>query len=77
MNFNENYLKNKKPSGQISMYMHQGGEIKNGKVIGGVMLKESTIQNLIVDKASELMAARMAPRSNYRRNRTCISREFP
>lgn len=61
MKFSEDYFKNKKPSGQISMYLHQGGEIKNGQLVNGKMQKELVIQNLIVDKASELMAARMAP----------------
>ena len=50
-----------KPSGQLRFILHEGGELVNGEIVGGAVLKETVIQNLIVDKASELMAARMAP----------------
>ena len=51
----------KEVRGQVSMILHKGGEIVNGKLVGGELIKEQTIQNLIVDRASLLMAARMAP----------------
>ena len=51
----------KRPSGSITMYLHEGGEIVNGKLVNGKMIDKCTIKNLIVDKASELMAGRMAP----------------
>jgi len=53
--------KYKKPTGQITLYSHVGGEFKNGKLINGKLLEKRIIQNLIVDKASVLMASRMAP----------------
>jgi len=43
------------------MCLHKGGEFVNGKLVGGEIQREQTIQNLIVDRASLLMAARMAP----------------
>ena len=57
----------KKPTGQISMVLHKGGEydketdtIKDAKEI----IAEKDVKNLIVDKASELMACRLAPGSH-------------
>jgi hypothetical protein len=47
--------------GQLSLIEHKGGEFINGKLVGGEIIHEETIQNLIVDTASQLMAARMAP----------------
>ena len=57
----------KKPSGQISMVLHKGGEynIHTGKVEGATeIIAEKEVKNLIVDKASELMACRLAPGSH-------------
>lgn len=63
MNNSENYKIVKPTSGQIGMILHKGGEydpktdsIKNGEVIA-----QKEIKNLIVDKASVLMACRLAP----------------
>lgn len=63
MNNSENYKTVKPTSGQIGMILHKGGEydpktdsIKNGEVIA-----QKEIKNLIVDKASVLMACRLAP----------------
>lgn len=58
MIFSEKYAK---PHGQISIYNHIGGEFINGKLVNGKIIKQKTVHNLIVDKASQLMAARMAP----------------
>ena len=60
MNLSEIMAKNTM-KGQISMIAHKGGELVNGKIVGGEVLKTFTVQNLIVDTASKLMAARMAP----------------
>lgn len=53
----------KKPKGEIGMVLHKGGEYnpKNGKIEGGKILKESGYNNLIVNDASRLMAARLHP----------------
>ena len=51
----------KTPKGEIALYVHKGGTIQNGEIKDGQLLDEVVIKNLIVDKASELMAARMAP----------------
>ena len=52
-----------KPKGEIGMVLHEGGEYnpKNGKIEGGKILKESSYNNLIVNDASRLMAARLHP----------------
>ena len=60
MNFQE-IIDTKNIKGQITFYEHQGGEFIDGKLVGGKLIKSETIQNLIVDSASKLMAARMAP----------------
>ena len=60
MNFNEK-KEAQEVKGQLSMFLHKGGEFVNGKLVNGEIIREQTIQNLIVDKASQLMAARMAP----------------
>lgn len=59
MNLVEERLK--RPSGQITFILHEGGELVGDELVGGKLLNRTIIQNLIVDKASELMAARMAP----------------
>lgn len=53
----------KKPSGQIGMIIHKGGEYdaKTNKIINGQVIDRKDVKNLIVDKASELMACRLAP----------------
>ena len=61
---NENYLQNHKPSGEISMVMHKGGEYnpKTRKIEGAKeIVQEKQVKNLIVNTASKLMAYRMAP----------------
>jgi len=63
MKFIEHEHEFRRPSGYITLYLHEGGEIKNGEIIGGKLLKKVAVKNLIVDRASELMAARMAPGS--------------
>lgn len=59
----KNEEKFKKPHGQISMILHKGGvyDIKTGSIKNGEIISQKNIDNLIVDKASVLMAARMAP----------------
>ena len=59
----KNSEKVKKPSGQITMILHKGGEYdpKTGKIVNGEIIDKKEIKNLIVDKASELMASRLAP----------------
>ena len=59
MNLNEKYMKPIK--GQITMIAHKGGHFENGKLVGGEIIDTETIQNLIVNSASVLMAERMAP----------------
>lgn len=59
LKFEDNYINI--PVGTIGLIEHQGGEYKNGRIVGGKLIKKRIIRNLIVDKASELMAARMAP----------------
>jgi hypothetical protein len=66
MKSSENYKIAKPTSGQIGMILHKGGEydsstnsIKNGQI-----LSHKVIKNLIVDKASVLMACRLAPGSH-------------
>jgi hypothetical protein len=63
----KNTEKVKKPQGQISMILHKGGEYdpKTGKIINGEIIDTKEVKNLIVDKASELMASRLAPASTY------------
>ena len=59
-----NEEKFKKPSGQISMVLHKGGEYnpKTGKIENAEeIVKKHEIKNLIVNSASKLMAWRMAP----------------
>ena len=53
----------KKPKGQVGMILHKGGDYnkETGKIEGGQIIAEKEVKNLIVDKASELMAARLAP----------------
>lgn len=60
-----NIEKIKKPSGQIDMILHKGGEYneETGKIEGGEIIAEKEVKNLIVDKASELMSCRLAPGS--------------
>lgn len=61
---NENYSQNHKPSGEISMILHKGGEYnpKTGKIEGAKeIIDEKKVKNLIVNTASKLMAYRMAP----------------
>lgn len=61
---NEDYKKQHVIKGEISMVMHKGGEYnpKTGKIEGAQEItKEQKTKNLIVNKASELMAWRMAP----------------
>lgn len=61
---NEDYKKQHIIKGEISMVMHKGGEYnpKTGKIEGAKEItKEQKTKNLIVNKASELMAWRMAP----------------
>lgn len=55
----------KTPIGQINMIIHRGGEYDktSGTIIGGEILSEKEIPNLIVDTASQLMACRLAPGS--------------
>lgn len=57
----------KKPTGQISMVLHKGGEYdkKTGTIKGAEeIITEKEVKNLIVNKASELMACRLAPGSH-------------
>jgi len=58
-----NTEKIKKPQGQISMVLHKGGEYdpKTGTIINGEIIDKKDVKNLIVDKASLLMASRLAP----------------
>lgn len=56
----------KKPVGEISMYLYKDGyydDSTNQFSLGSKILKEQNIKNLIVNSASILMAARMAPGS--------------
>lgn len=59
----KNIEKIKTPKGTISAYLHKGGKynIETGKIEGGEVISEKQVKNLIVDKASILMACRMAP----------------
>lgn len=56
----------KKPQGSIGMILHKGGEYdkETGKIKGGEVIAEKEVKNLIVDKASVLMACRLAPGSH-------------
>jgi hypothetical protein len=61
MNGNEQV---KKPKGQIDMVLHKGGEYNKatGKIEGvKEIIAHKEVKNLIVNKASELMACRLAP----------------
>ena len=62
----ENTEKFKKPTGQIKMILHKGGEYdsKTDKIINGKIIDTKEVKNLIVDKASEFMASRLAPGSS-------------
>ena len=51
----------KKPEGLITLIGHRGGHVVNGRVVGGEEIGRREIHNLIVDRASQLMAGRMAP----------------
>jgi hypothetical protein len=63
VNNTENF---KKPTGEIGFILHKGGEYdsKTGKIKNGEVIASKEVQNLIVDKASELMACRLAPGSH-------------
>lgn len=64
-NLNENIFK--KPQGHIAVTMFKGKyDLKTGK-IDGEILKQYDEHNLIVNQASALMAARMAPDSSIPR----------
>jgi len=65
MNGSENYKIKKPTSGQIGMILHKGGEYdpKTDSIKDGEVIAKKEIQNLIVDKASVLMACRLAPGS--------------
>jgi hypothetical protein len=56
----------KKPQGSIGMILHKGGEYdkETGKIKGGEVIAEKEVKNLIVDKASVLMACRLSPGSH-------------
>lgn len=60
MNSTDKFLK---PSGIITMILHDGGEynIKTGMIENGNELARKEIKNLIVNDASKFMAMRMAP----------------
>lgn len=56
----------KTPTGEIGMYLHKGGvwlPEENRLSDDAIILKSVNFKNLIVNKASELMAGRMAPGS--------------
>jgi hypothetical protein len=61
----DNSEKVKKPKGNIGMILHKGGEYneETGKIEEGKVIAKREVDNLIVDKASELMACRLAPGS--------------
>lgn len=63
MNNSENYKDKKPTSGEIGMILHKGGEYdpKTDSIKDGEIIAQKEIKNLIVDKASVLMAARLAP----------------
>jgi hypothetical protein len=56
-------LYEKTPQGSIGMILHKGGDYdhKSDSIVGGRILTARYIDNLIVDKASFLMACRLAP----------------
>lgn len=56
----------KTPSGFIGMYLHKGGvwNLETGTVEGGELIDKQEMPNLIVNKASVLMAQRLAPGSS-------------
>lgn len=66
MRSSENYKIAKPTSGQIGMILHKGGEYdpKTDSIKDGEIIAQKEIKNLIVDKASVLMACRLAPGSN-------------
>lgn len=62
MNSNEQF---QTPKGFISMFMHRGGiwNPETNKIEGGEIIDALEVPNLIVNKASVLMAQRLAPGS--------------
>jgi hypothetical protein len=63
MNSSENYKIVKPTSGQIGMILHKGGEYdpKTNTIKDGEIITQKEIKNLIVDRASVLMACRLSP----------------
>lgn len=66
MNSTDNYKIMKPTSGQIGMILHKGGEYdsKTDSIKNGEIITQKEIKNLIVDKASILMACKLAPGSH-------------
>lgn len=63
MNKTDNYKITRPTSGQIGMILHKGGEYdsKTDSIKNGEIIAQKEIKNLIVDKASVLMACKLAP----------------
>lgn len=58
MQFTEQF---QRPKGYLTLITHRGGTVDHDHIVGGDVVERRDFHNLIVDRASQLMAGRMAP----------------